>query len=259
LIENQNAMARQLPANYFCGLSGIELPIPKYQFPEPFQKSSRLTYYASLFNSIEVNSTFYKIPKPSTISRWRSEVPDDFIFTFKLFQDLTHNSENVIDKDVVKDFVHSIDHVEEKRGCILVQFPPSYGGSNIHDVSELLSVLREVNKHSWHVAVEFRNTTWYNDEVFDMLREQNVALVLQDMPRSATPFIVTADSFVYVRFHGPTGNYRGSYTDNFLQEYAGYIREWLSENKTVYVYFNNTAGEAFNNLQTLNRILIDHS
>jgi uncharacterized protein YecE (DUF72 family) len=252
-------MSLQLPANYFCGLSGIQLPIPKYQFPELFQKSSRLTYYSSLFNSIEVNSTFYKIPKPATISRWTSEVPEDFTFTFKLFQGLTHNSDSAIDKDVALRFVHAIDHAEQKRACILVQFPPSYGSSNINDVDELLSVLWEIsNKHPWHLAVEFRNSSWYTDEVFDMLKEQNTALVFQDMPRAPTPFILTAESFVYVRFHGPTGNYRGSYADNFLQEYASYIREWLSDRKTVYVYFNNTAGDAFNNLQTLNKILAEN-
>jgi uncharacterized protein YecE (DUF72 family) len=252
-------MLRQLP-NYFCGLSGIQLPIPKYQFPEPFQKSSRLTYYASLFNSIEINSSFYKIPKPSTISRWVSEVPEDFTFTFKLFQGLTHNSDRVIDKDVAIKFMHSIDHAEQKCGCILIQFPPSYGVSNINEVNELLSILREISKeHPWRLAVEFRNTSWYKDDVFDMLKAQDTALVLQDMPRSASLFILTANNFVYVRFHGPTGNYRGSYPDNFLYEYATYIHEWLSDGKTVYTYFNNTAGDAFNNLQTLKRMLIDHS
>ena len=63
--------------------------------------------------------------------------------------------------------------------------------------------------------------------------------------------------FIYVRFHGPTGNYRGSYSDDVLSEYAGYIMDWVDEGKIVYVYFNNTAGDAFNNLQTLNNLVFN--
>jgi uncharacterized protein YecE (DUF72 family) len=72
------------------------------------------------------------------------------------------------------------------------------------------------------------------------------------MRKSTSPFELTSDQFVYLRFHGPEGGYRGSYSDQFLQEYASYVREWIDEGRTVYVYFNNTMGNAVQNLITLN-------
>jgi uncharacterized protein YecE (DUF72 family) len=77
------------------------------------------------------------------------------------------------------------------------------------------------------------------------------------MPASATPLINLLSNNIYVRFHGPTGNYRGSYPDAFLLEYASYIKEWLSDKKMVCVYFNNTAGDAFNNLTTLKKFVLN--
>jgi len=80
-------------------------------------------------------------------------------------------------------------------------------------------------------------------------------MVIQDMPKAPTPIELTSDELVYLRFHGPSGNYRGSYSESFLYEYATYIREWQQDGKTVYCYFNNTAGDALNNLDFLKRCL----
>jgi uncharacterized protein YecE (DUF72 family) len=106
------------------------------------------------------------------------------------------------------------------------------------------------------MAVEFRHPSWYRDEVFELLNWYQAAMVLQDMPKSATPMEITADELVYLRFHGPSGNYKGSYSESFLSEYASYINEWQQEGKTVYVYFNNTAGAALENLQLLKQLLV---
>jgi uncharacterized protein YecE (DUF72 family) len=103
--------------------------------------------------------------------------------------------------------------------------------------------------------VEFRNKGWYNDDVYHLLETYNAALVIHDIPKSTTPIIHTSPDFFYVRFHGPTGNYRGSYTDAFLLEYAEYINEWLAEGRIGFVYFNNTAGDAFQNLVTFQRVV----
>ena len=79
-------------------------------------------------------------------------------------------------------------------------------------------------------------------------------MVIHDMPASATPMMVTGD-FVYLRFHGPEGNYRGGYEDDFLAEYDTYIKEWQKEGKTVYVYFNNTMGDALQNVMRLKELV----
>lgn len=249
-------MAMQNSSSLFLGLSGIELPLPKYQFPPEHQKSSRLAYYSTIFNSIEINSSFYKIPMKKTLLRWDSCVKSDFAFTFKLFREVTHVKELKFASAHVTDFIQTISCIIDKRGCLLVQFPPSLSSENIGQLENLLHAIESSGADNhWRVAVEFRHRSWYNPDVYDLLESYDATMVLQDIPKSAPPMGQVSSDVVYVRFHGPTGNYRGSYPDAHLLEYAGYIREWIAENKKVYVYFNNTAGDAFNNCRTLQRFL----
>lgn len=242
--------------NFYAGLSGIQLPVPKYKYPLEYQAGSRLTYYATHFNSIEINSSFYKIPGKNTVARWSSSVPQNFRFTFKLFREITHAKNLDFDPGQVHKFIETIGHVGEKKGCVLVQFPPSLKTESIDRFNDLLHSMRIADpKNLWSIAVEFRNNAWYNEDVYDILRSYNASLVLHDKPASSVSLTQATSDTVYVRFHGPTGNYKGSYTDDFLSEYAALIHEWLEENKTVYVYFNNTNGDAFNNLVTLKGFL----
>lgn len=80
-------------------------------------------------------------------------------------------------------------------------------------------------------------------------------LFLNPSPKSATPYLDHTSDFIYLRFHGPQGNYRESYAEDFLNEYATYIHEWMEAGKTVYVYFNNTMGDALKNLEALNGLM----
>ena len=242
---------------FYSGLSGLQLPIPKYLFPPPFENASRLTYYASFFNSIEVNSSFYKIPQAGTVTKWVDAVPEFFRFTFKLWKGITHFKGLHFNKEDVATFFNSI-HAVKKKGCLLVQFPPGLGSEHYFQLKKLLSCINEINlKNEWKVAVEFRNTSWYQEKVYELLDFYKAAMVIHDIPKSATPLIDQPTDFIYARFHGPTGNYRDSYSEDFLYEYATYINEWIAEGKTVYVYFNNTMGDAFKNLQTLNNFFQD--
>jgi uncharacterized protein YecE (DUF72 family) len=240
-------------SNFYSGLSGLVLPVPKYMFPEEHQNSSRLTYYATFFNSIEINSTFYKLPMQKTIAKWITSVPEDFKFTFKLWQEITHKRQFEFKESDVELFFDAISVAAHKKGCVLIQFPPSLSSAYIHHLNALLRCVAKANtNHEWKIAVEFRNRSWYQLETYDLLASYNAAIVIQDIPKSMTPQIDHVSDFIYVRFHGPTGNYRDSYAEHFLGEYSTYLQEWLSEGKTVYTYFNNTAGDAFNNLQRLN-------
>jgi uncharacterized protein YecE (DUF72 family) len=250
-------MTKQKLPTFFSGLSGIELPVPKYQFPPVYQKASRLTYYSSLFNTVEINSSFYKIPMNRTVQRWASSVDENFKFTFKLFGEITHAKNLNFDVVHLVRFIRTINDVGEKKACLLVQFPPSLESRNIQQLESLLKSIKLYDSNnSWNVAVEFRNKGWYNQDVYDLIDHYKSVIVIHDIPASPTPFINIQAGFIYLRFHGPTGNYRGSYTDAFLIEYAEYIKEWISDGKIVFVYFNNTAGDAFNNLSSLNKFVI---
>lgn len=153
----------------------------------------------------------------------------------------------------IEQFFSVISMAGSKKGAVLIQFPPSLGITNIHPLDALLRTISKINEDQrWDIAVEFRNKSWYADDTYDLLSNYSCSLVIQDMPKSATPFIDHShEKAIYVRFHGPSGNYRDSYSESFLAEYAGYIKDWLEDGKRVYAYFNNTAGDAYNNLRTL--------
>jgi uncharacterized protein YecE (DUF72 family) len=244
--------------HFFSGLSGLQLPVPKYLFPPAYQDASRLTYYATFYNSIEINSTFYKLPMAATVGKWASLVPEDFKFTFKLWKEITHGKGLEFKEADVELFFKVINNAGTKKGCVLIQFPPGLSKANVMQLNALLNCIRENNPdNEWKIAVEFRNKSWYQEDIYELLESFNAALVVQDIPKSATPMISHTSGFIYLRFHGPTGNYRESYPEHFLSEYSTYIKEWLEEGKTVYAYFNNTMGDAFQNSGTLNEFMRD--
>jgi len=236
--------------SFFSGTSNIVVPVRnKTCYPSAYQDKTRLCFYASLFNSLEVNSSFYKMPLKRTIEKWSGEVPDDFRFTFKLLNAVTHASPQAFNLQPVPEFMDRINGTE-KKGCLLVQLPPKFG----IDLFQLGGLLAELTD-TWPLAVEFRNPSWYTDEVFRLLNDHQATMVIHDMPRSRAPIELTSDTTVYLRFHGHEGGYRGSYDDDFLAEYAWYINEWIQDGRTVYAYFNNTMGNAVQNLLTLNKFV----
>ena len=245
--------------NYFTGTSGLVLPVSnKLHYPKEFQDKSRLSYYGSLMNSIEINSSFYKVPLSSTIKKWEADVPEEFRFTFKLSKEITHNKDLTFDPKTVAVFFSVISFVGIKKGCLLVQFPPSVRIEHFSQLSLLMNVLRDNNLDmEWKIAFEFRHPSLYIDEVYDLLESYQFGMVIHDKFPANSPIRKSHTDFIYLRFHGPEGNYRGSYDDDVLHEYAICINEWLLEGKKVFVYFNNTMGAAHTNLNMLRQIVFD--
>ena len=180
-------------------------------------------------------------------------MPDNFRFTFKVSKTITHVKELAFAVKDVDDFIKTVENIGNKKGCLLVQFPPSLKIEKLDRLQNLLEALCEATQHNeWRIAMEFRNSSWYEREVYELLNEFNISMVIHDIPASATPLNETVGDFIYLRFHGPEPRYRGTYNYAFLQQYAGYIKQWMKEGKTVYAYFNNTVGDAAGNLITLN-------
>jgi len=244
---------------YYAGTSGLVLPVKnKSFFPPEFQNQSRLAYYGSLFNSIEINSSFYKVPRLITMQKWADNVPPDFQFTFKLWKVITHVKDLAFDTKDVQLFMDNIDISNKRKGCLLLQFPASLKFSAFKKLQQLISALQSNDKRkNWKISLEFRDKSWYRDEVFQFIEANKCVMVFHDKTGSEAPTNDTQSDCVYLRFHGPEGDYRGSYEDHFLHEYASYIKEWLSAGKDVYVYFNNTMGEAMKNLLTLNKYVLE--
>jgi uncharacterized protein YecE (DUF72 family) len=264
------------PAKCYCGTSGIVLPVPNKQaFPEAFRGGTRLTYYASLFNSLEVNSSFYKIPQQKTLAHWVEEVPADFRFTVKLWRGITHVPSLAFAPADVQRFMQAASGIGPKKGALLVQLPPGLKPPDSEQLSkppdseqlskppagdqrlkqksrdQLERLLELISGEGWKIAVEFRDKAWYTPATDELLERFKAVRVLQDMPAS---FIWEPMSFsyaIYMRYHGPAGDYKGGYPEERLIKDAVRIKTWLNASKDVYVYFNNTIDGAYANAQTL--------
>src|SRR5664279_2800733 len=238
------------------GTSGLVLSEPnKKHFPDEFQDKSRLNYYSSNFNSIEINSSFYKIPRCKTYSNWFAQVPEDFQFSVKLWKGITHNSEFSYERRDLEIFFSAVDCLGKKKGCLLIQFP----ASTAMDIDKFRLILEQIKKVDpdghWRLAIEFRHVRWYEENIFDIMWEYGASLVLHDMPNSFIDTVQGDPLFVYLRFHGEKGDYRGNYSTEFLYRKANDIRKWIGQGLDVYAYFNNTIGGAAANLNTLNEMV----
>jgi uncharacterized protein YecE (DUF72 family) len=238
------------------GTSNVVVPGNKQTFPPEFQLKSRLHYYSTLFNTVEVNSCFYKTPLFSTYQKWSLDVPEDFRFSLKLSKEVTHVKNLEGELGCMDKFMQSAGGTGNKKGCLLVQFPGKITLDYFNQVERILQELQEHDPaHEWRKAVEFRNSSWYTGETRELLDEYGAAMVLHDIPKGKMTEVSGKAGFTYIRFHGPKGDYRDSYPDSFLKAKAVEIREWLNEGRDVYAYFNNTIGSAFENAISLKGML----
>jgi uncharacterized protein YecE (DUF72 family) len=253
-LKPQTSNMHEQACLFYSGASGIVVPHKQKDYPAEFQGASRLTYYASMFNSIEINSSFYKLPKAATVKKWNDSVPGNFRFTFKLLKTLTHNKGLQFNSEDTAKLLEAISPIENKKACLLVQLPPSIKREREEELAALLEDLSGEAKR-WKIAVEFRDNSWYHRPVYRMLQQYGATMVEQDLPASATPHAEVSGQFSYYRFHGPEGGYRGSYDDSVLEAYAKRIQTEMKNGKEVYAYFNNTMGNALGNLIRLNEIV----
>ncbi|MBC7937869.1 MAG: DUF72 domain-containing protein [Rhizobacter sp.] len=248
-------MATKKAGGIYIGTSNIVIPGNKQSFPDAFKEKSRLNYYASLFDSVEINSSFYKMPLPATFQKWANDVPGNFQFSIKLWRDITHVKELKFKPGDVEIFLNAADKAGNTKGPLLIQFP---GKINIDYYSQVAALLEQVRLHNAinkrRIAVEFRNTDWYVCEAMELLDEYDASLVLHDIPKSKNTQLNKKAKFVYFRFHGTNGDYRGSYSNEALKEYAKKIKQRAKQGKDVYAYFNNTIGSAFENARTLKKM-----
>ena len=204
-----------------------------------------LELYGRHFNAVEIDSTFYGIPKHATVAGWHRRTPSDFCFTSKFPQVITHQRMLVDCGDVTHHFIETIRGLSDKLGPLLLQFSYQFGPDRFDDLARYLDGLPS----DLRFAVEIRNRDWYDTKICDMLRARRVALVLHDlyyMPRRED---VTAD-FVYVRWLGrQTGLTRFDHIrlDRRDEEewWAKRVQRFSHQGLAVYGFFNNLwAGHA---------------
>jgi uncharacterized protein YecE (DUF72 family) len=191
-----------------------------------------------------------------TFARWATEVPQGFQFTVKLWKGITHAKGLQYAPIDIDSFMQAASFLGDKKGCLLIQFPASI---TVEYADKLASILARVKaadpESSWRIAVELRHMNWYNPVIYSLLDTYNASLVLHDMPASKPAVTNKKAPFIFLRFHGEAGDYRGSYSPRFLHAKARQIKSWLSEGRDVYAYFNNTIGAAYDNARTLQQLV----
>jgi uncharacterized protein YecE (DUF72 family) len=208
-------------------------------YPEDLPQKEWFAYYAERFDTVEVNNTFYRLPSEDAVASWREAAPPGFRYAFKGSRYVTHRKK-LLPSDKYphgeRDLVDRVRGVgAERLACVLWQLPPGWHV----DVERLRAFLQRLpTREDVRYAFEFRDETWYGDEVLSLLGEHGVAFCIHDWPDAPTPIEVTAD-LVYVRFHGHTKPYADEYTGRRLHPWVDRIRAWQRQGRDVLAYFNN--------------------
>jgi uncharacterized protein YecE (DUF72 family) len=205
-------------------------------YPSRLPASRWLEFYADRFDTVEVNSTFYRLPRRDAVERWVGQTPDGFLFSVKASRYLTHVKRLRDLGPGLERFLERIDPLlgSPKLGPLLWQLPPTFRCD--HD--RLAGALGRLPSELRH-CIEFRHPSWFVEDTYALLREHRVALAIGDRPQvnDFQTHELTAD-WTYVRFHAGTRGRRGNYSESELREWAGRLRAW-SRTREVFAYFNN--------------------
>ncbi len=232
---------------WLLGCSGFSYKDWKPVFyPQTLPTSQWLTYYSKQFNTLEVNTSFYHIPRLSSLQKWSAATPEDFIFSMKVPRLITHYKKMNGTKESLLAFYDLVQNgLQEKLGPLLFQFPPSF----VYTEERLSNLLAQLEPGFTNV-LEFRHASWWQTDVYNALKEKQAVFCSISHPTLPDDLVVTAPT-VYFRFHGVPELYRSAYTTGYLDKVTASIRKH-KKIKTAYLYFNNTiAAVAIDNLRYL--------
>jgi uncharacterized protein YecE (DUF72 family) len=203
-------------------------------FPRELMVRHQFAYYATQFDTTELNGVFYRTPTVKAVRDWAKAAPEDFVFAWKASKFITHwkrlsdRSRNSIALMETR-----LKHLGGKAGPVLFQLPPQFRA----DRTRLAGFFKLLRKRRSYVF-EFRHPSWYETPILDLLRDHDAALCLSDHADAPAPWEVTA-RHVYLRGHGPGGRYKGRYPEKTLRDWVRHIRKWKRQRRDVYVYFDN--------------------
>jgi uncharacterized protein YecE (DUF72 family) len=177
------------------------------------------------------------LPKPKTYENWYNQTPQGFIFAVKASRFITHIKRLEGVKDAWEGFLENTLHLKEKLGPILFQFPPSFKADD-ENIKRLKGFLKLISSTNIRFAFEFRNKSWGDEAIYNILKRFNIAWVIADSPKYPKAEAVTAN-FIYIRMHGSTTLFSSKYTYEEVKTLAQKRQTWLKKGFDVYVYFNN--------------------
>ncbi len=219
-------------------------------YPKALPTDQMLEYYAQHFRSVEINSSFYRLPEKKTLRHWYDSTPDDFLFTAKASRYITHMKKLGEPQKTVPAFLDRISMLDDKLGPILFQLPPRW-----HFNAERLSDFLDSLSNEFRYAFEFRDRSWLNRQTFELLARRNMSFCIYELEGFITPYEMTADH-IYVRLHGPDGAYQGNYSHKTLAARTEMFKDWAHQGNTVWCYFDNDeCGYAAKNASQLQKML----
>jgi uncharacterized protein YecE (DUF72 family) len=174
-------------------------------YPNKTASKDFLSYYASQFDTVEVDSTFYRIPTQQAITNWKQQTPDGFLFSLKFPQIITHIKMLKDTQYETNVFLDRVNLLEEKLGALLLQFPPNFGVEHLFNLEKFLRKLPKQHRY----VVEVRNKGWLNQAFYSLLRDNEIGLVWTDRHLMAKISEVTAN-FVYIRWEGDRKKVKGT-------------------------------------------------
>lgn len=204
-------------------------------YPKNIKQSEWLSFYCKHFNSVELNVSFYRLPTEGAFKKWHDDTPPGFRFAVKGSRYITHTKRLLATDDAVKTFFERAKTLGGKLAVVLWQLPPSFEA----DFDRLENFLKLLKKYEHRNAFEFRNKSWFRDDIYKILKKYNSALVVSDSPDFPWEEVITSD-FSYFRFHGGKYLYSSKYAPKEIKEFSEKIERLLKKGD-VYAYFNNDA------------------
>jgi uncharacterized protein YecE (DUF72 family) len=205
-------------------------------YPEDLPQKRWFERYASTFDTVEVNASFYREPLASTFDGWREKAPPGFRYAVKANRLITHNKKLIDCAEPVDRFIGLARKLERTLGPLLYQLPPSLH-RNDKRLDAFLGLLPSDLEH----VVEFRHASWYDEEVLAILDHHGVGFVVHDLVGLTSPRWASGRT-AYVRFHGTGGKYRGRYSEEQLRGWADWLSDQRAKGRSGWAYFNNDIG-----------------
>ena len=207
-------------------------------FPEELPSKEQLNFYSTQFNSVEINSSFYRRPRLQTLQNWYERTGEDFKFFIKIPKTITHIKRLIATAVETVDFCsHVHEGIREKLAGFLFQLPPSFHYSEEH----VEQVIETVDSGFLNV-VEFSHKSWWNDEILEALKDKNIVFSGVSFPKDLpNDLIINNDKSAYYKLHGVPVLFKSEYSEEELEKLATEIKKARQE---VFVFFNNTWGTA---------------
>lgn len=217
-------------------------------YPRDRSQKEWLAFYARHFGTVELNSTFYRLPLRETFANWAKGVPAGFVFAVKANRFITHIKRLKEPEASIRLFLSHLSPLKKKLGPILFQLPPQMKV----DLGRLEGLIRCLKRRrDLKVALEFRHESWLTEEVFSLIEEARWTVCLADWPDFGRELPLIGP-FCYIRRHGATALYAGCYSDEQLAQDADLAMKLAKQGKDIYIYFNNDAqAYAVKNAQSL--------